>query len=118
MATNDRSTANPRPATGVPGSDLIWQQEDAYWQEHFGERPYVFGTDYERYRPGYRYGFESAQHWMGRNWEEAESDLRTGWDRYEHRGGADSTWEDIKNAVRDAWDRVTGHRSAETGEPL
>ncbi|HET7600377.1 MAG TPA: hypothetical protein VFK09_08795 [Gemmatimonadales bacterium] len=96
-----------------PGSDLTWESEDLYWRDNFGARPYVLGEDYERYRPAYRYGFESGRHHMGRTWEEAESDLRSGWDRYEHRGSGQSTWEDIKDAVRDAWDRVTGHsRSA------
>ncbi len=93
----------------VPGSDLTWEVEDAYWRDNFRVRPYVMGDDYEQYRPGYRYGFDTARHYMGRTWDEAESDLRTGWDRYEHRGTAKSTWEDIKEAVRDAWDRVTGH---------
>jgi hypothetical protein len=45
---------------------------------------------------------------MGRSWDDAESDLRSGWDSYEHRGESQSTWEEIKEAVRDAWDRVAG----------
>jgi hypothetical protein len=40
-----------------------------------------------------------------------EADLRTGWDKYEHRGT--STWERIKDAVRDAWHRVTGQNDME-----
>lgn len=98
--------------TNPSASDLTWDVEDLYWQENFRTRPYVLGEDYEQYRPGYRYGFESARHNMGRSWDEAESDLRAGWDRYEHRGSLKSTWEDIKDAVRDAWDRVTGRPSA------
>jgi hypothetical protein len=43
---------------------------------------------------------------MGRSWEEAEADLRRGWDTYEHRGTSPAPWEEIKEAVRDAWDRV------------
>jgi hypothetical protein len=39
-----------------------------------------------------------------------ESDLRTGWDKYEHRLSGGSTWENIKDAVRDAWHRVTGQK--------
>lgn len=99
-----------------PGSDLTWEVEDVYWQDNYRNRPYVLGDDYERYRPGYRYGFESARHNMGRTWDEAEPDLRSGWDRYEHRGSAKSTWEDIKDAVRDAWDRVTGHHRSTSEE--
>lgn len=93
-------------------TDLNWDTEDTYWRDTFRSRPYVLGDEYDRYRPAYRYGFESARHHMGRQWEDAESDLKSGWDRYEHRGGLQSTWEDIKDAVRDAWDRVTGHHRA------
>ncbi|HEU4830387.1 MAG TPA: hypothetical protein VFT04_14430 [Gemmatimonadales bacterium] len=95
-----------------------WQTEDNYWHENFSSRPYTIGPDYyERFRPAYRYGFESA-HRTGprtRTWEEAEPELRTGWDRYEHRGENRSTWDEIKDAVRDAWDRVMGEHHTETG---
>ena len=94
-------------------TDLRWDTEDSYWRDNFQSRPYVLGDDYDRYRPAYRYGFESARHHMGRNWDDAEVDLKSGWDRYEHRGGLQATWEDIKDAVRDAWDRVTGHARTE-----
>ena len=78
--------------------------------------PHVLGPDYyDRFRPGYRYGFESATHDLGRTWEEAEPDLRAGWDRYEHRGEAPSAWEEIKDAVRDAWDRVVGQAGGRPG---
>lgn len=87
-----------------------WETEDNFWHENFSSRPYAIGPDYyERFRPAYRYGFESARHHAGRTWEDAEADLRTGWDKYEHRGEHKSAWEEIKDAVRDAWDRVTGH---------
>lgn len=87
-----------------------WETEDNFWTENFSSRPYAIGPDYyERFRPAYRYGFESARHHAGRTWDDAEADLRAGWDRYEHRGEHKSAWEEIKDAVRDAWDRVTGH---------
>ena len=59
-----------------------WETEDNYWTENFSSRPYALGPDYyDRFRPGYRYGFESAQHHVGRQWDEAEPDLRQGWER-------------------------------------
>ena len=61
---------------------------------------------FDFYQPGYRYGYESATRHRGRKWTDVESDLRTGWDRYEHRG--QGTWENVQDAVRDAWNRVTG----------
>ena len=95
-------------STGAPaGTD--WTAEDNYWRSNFRARPYV-GADrgYDVYQPGYRYGFESAKRYPGQKWNDVEADLRSGWDRFEHRG--QSTWEHVKDAVRDAWDRVTGNR--------
>jgi hypothetical protein len=97
------------------GWKTSWETEDNYWFENFTSRPYAMGPDfYDRFRPAYRYGFESAQHHVGRSWEDAEDDLRQGWDRYEYRSENPSTWEEIKEAVRDAWNRVTGGSTAET----
>ena len=90
--------------------NMIWDQEDLWWQENFKSRPYAAGYTYEEFRPAYRYGFEAGRHNMGRTWDDVESDLRTGWDKYEHRLSGGSTWESIKDAVRDAWHRVTGQK--------
>jgi hypothetical protein len=93
------------------GATLDWATEDEYWRNNYASRPYVGqNREYEQWRPAYRYGFDSAQRYTGQQWDEVESDLRTGWDRYEHRGGIRSTWEQIKDAVRDGWDRLTGNR--------
>ncbi len=84
-----------------------WNDEDAYWRSNFRSRPYgSAGRTYEFYQPGYRYGYDAASRFQDRSWDDVESDLKTRWDSYEHRG--ESTWEQIKDAVRDAWDRVTG----------
>src|ERR687898_3313265 len=62
------------------GWRAAWETEDNYWHENFTSRPYALGPDYyERFRPGYRYGFESARHHVGRRWEDAEADLQAGW---------------------------------------
>ena len=106
--------------TRFPSDDWLaaWETEDNYWHETFSSRPYAIGADYyERFRPAFRYGFESATHGLGRTWDDAEPDLRAGWDRYQHRGEASSVWEDIKEAVRDAWDRVVGTRDTSTTDP-
>ena len=96
----DRATAN----TGL-GTD--WLTEEQYWRSNWTDRPYVTadrGFDY--YRPGYQYGYEAANRYRGRDWNDVESDLRSGWDRFESKG--QGTWEHMKDAVRDAWNRVTG----------
>jgi hypothetical protein len=91
-------------------NDLLgWDEEDTYWKTNYRNRPYAGSADYEQYRPGYRYGFESANRHKDRNWDDVESDLSSSWNSYEHRGT--STWDQVKGAVRDAWDRVTGKRT-------
>jgi hypothetical protein len=111
---NRKQADEETPIVRDPSWKAAWETEDNYWFENFSSRPYALGPDfYDRFRPGFRYGFESAHHNMGRSWEEAEADLRRGWDAYEHRGTDPSPWEEIKEAVRDAWERVTGNRESE-----
>ena len=90
-----------------------WNDEDKYWQGRYHTRPYANrSSDYEVYRPGYRYGYEAANRYQGRDWNDVESELSSGWDTCEYRGT--STWEHVKGAVRDAWDRVMGHQPVVT----
>ena len=92
-----------------------WETEDNYWEENFSSRPYALGPDYyDRFRPAYRYGFESARDSLGRSWDDAEPDLRSGWERYQEESGTPSAWDQIKDAVRDAWDRVASGRTADS----
>lgn len=102
---NDPGSMNPNRS----GTGKTWDTEDNWWRSNFEKRPYAqSGLGYDYYRPAYQYGHESASHYMGRKWDDVESDLRSGWDKYEHRSEKKSTWEDVKDAVRDAWHRVTG----------
>ena len=91
---------------------MSWDDEDTYWRSNYQSRPYASGggSEYETYRPGYRYGYEAGSRHQGRSWNDVESELSRDWNSYEHRGK--STWEQVKGAVRDAWDRVTGSRSS------
>jgi hypothetical protein len=90
---------------------LDWTAEDEYWRNNYRSRPYADSSQtYDYWQPAYRYGYDSAQRYENRTWNDVEADLRTGWDSYEHRGTARSTWEQVKGAVRDAWDRITGNR--------
>lgn len=105
------------PPLADPTWKAAWETEDNYWFENFTSRPYALGPDfYDRFRPAYRYGFESAQHHVGRNWDEAEEDLQKGWGHYEHRSENSSTWDEIKEAVRDAWERIVGGTADGAGQ--
>ncbi len=110
----DRERDASRDEVGIDWQ-AAWETEDNYWQENFSSRPYALGPDYyDRFRPAYRYGFESARDGLGRTWDDAEPDLRSGWEQYQEESGTPSTWDEIKAAVRDAWDRVTGGRTADS----
>jgi hypothetical protein len=105
---------NERGTTGTAsgsarGASGDWNSEERWWKENYQSRPYARADrGFDFHKPGYRYGYENASRSGGRSWNEAENDLRGGWDKYEHRGTDKSTWEEIKDTVRDAWDRVTG----------
>ena len=89
----------------------LWDDHDTYWRDTYSTRPYASGRSYDDLRGGYRYGYESAGRYQGRDWDEVESDLSRDWDSYEHRG--QTTWESIKGAVRDGWNRMTGNTSSD-----
>lgn len=84
-----------------------WDDEDAYWRENYQTRPYARGA-YDEWRPAYRFGYESANRYSGRDWNDVERDLEREWDTYEYRTDTRSTWQQVKDAARDAWNRVTG----------
>jgi hypothetical protein len=96
-------------------NDPRWNDEDTYWRENYRSRPYASSgdEDYDYYRPAYRYGYDAAGRYSGRNWSDVESDLSRDWQSYDARGT--STWEQVKGAVRDAWDRLTGNRTTGAG---
>ena len=112
MANTDRTTGTTGSSSSGGAPD--WSTDDAFWQSNYSTRPYASADrSYDHYRPAYRYGFESARLHRGREWGDVEANLRSGWDRYEHRDAShQSTWDEIKDAARDAWDRVRGHGSS------
>jgi len=106
---DDRNLTNPPASGGAVGGRNDWSTERQWWQQNYRSRPYA--TDdrgFDFYEPGFRYGSDAADRYRGRDWSDVEGDLRSGWDRYEHRGASRSTWEEIKDSVKDAWDHVTG----------
>jgi hypothetical protein len=87
-----------------------WDEEDEYWRSSYTSRPYSSGSSYDEWRPAYRFGYESADRYHGRSWDEVQSDLERDWETYPYRGETRSTWQQVKDAARDAWERVTGRR--------
>jgi hypothetical protein len=74
------------------------------WQERYASS----GEPYETYGPAYEYGYRSAndQRYHGRDWSEAEEELRTDY----MRNNPNSAWDRMKGAVRYGWEKVTGNR--------
>lgn len=91
-------------------STLDWTAEDECWRTNYKTRPYAGFNDYHHWQPAYRYGYESAQRYPHKAWENVEADLRSGWESYEHRPDTLTTWEQVQGAVRDAWDRIVGNK--------
>jgi uncharacterized protein (TIGR02271 family) len=81
--------------------------DDSAYRSHYDSNYAASGGSYDDYAPAYRYGSEmrSDDQYRNRDWNDAESDLRTSWDR--KNVGEPSTWEKVKAAVRHGWDKVT-----------
>ena len=82
--------------------------DDDYYRNHFTSNYGTTGGSYDDYAPAYSYGSEMArsQKYSGRQWNDVESDLSTGWST--HAGNkTGSAWEKMKDAVKSGWDRMT-----------
>jgi hypothetical protein len=80
-------------------------ENDTHWRQTYSSRPYYqSGRDYDEYRPAYNYGYDSANRYKGRRWEDTENDLERGWDKA--KGNSKLAWHEAKDAVRDSWHRV------------
>ena len=77
--------------------------EDAWLRDYFGTTTHGDGATHEHYRDAYRYGMACAVRHNGRQFEDVESDLRTGWDAA--RVPSALGWEDARGAIRHAYDR-------------
>jgi phage tail tape-measure protein len=88
---------------GITAGEAAVREQDDYWRDSFASRPYAAGSSYEEFRPAYRYGWESRARYPDLSFDEAENDLRRGWEEGEGHG---LEWERAKQAIRDAWHRV------------
>ena len=91
-------------------------EEDAYWREHHGSRPYAAGSDYSEYGPAYQYGWEAHKEHAGKPFDEVESHLKSGWEKV--KGTSKLEWEKAKHASRDAYARVADRHASSTTKPM
>jgi uncharacterized protein (TIGR02271 family) len=80
---------------------------DADFRRHYTTSLASRGQPYERWSPGYRYGYELAgdRRYAGRDWTVIEPEARRDWEA-RHQG----TWDEFKDTIRYAWDQVRGRR--------
>jgi hypothetical protein len=79
-------------------------EEDAYWRDNYGNRPYAANRSYDELGPAYQYGWEAWSRNRERGWSGAEGDLERGWNQA--RGNSRLAWNEARHATRDAWDRL------------
>ncbi len=78
--------------------------EEKYWSENYHTRAYVKESNFETYRPAYRYGVEAYQKNAGREFDDIEPNIRNNWGAA--RGESKLEWEEAREAARDAFNRV------------
>lgn len=79
--------------------------EENYWREaHTREPYYASGLTYDDYAPAYRTGWEGAERYRGRRFEDVDSDLERHYEGI--KGKSRLAWEDARHASRAAWHRV------------
>lgn len=80
-------------------------RDDSVYRSHFASNYGTGGERYEDYAPAYSYGYDMANKYTGRQWDDVQGDLRTDW---ESRGsGGAANWEKFKAAIRHGWDSMT-----------
>jgi hypothetical protein len=103
----DAPSGSPGGSTSA-GAAVGAGHDDTYWRDNYQSRPYIDGAyGYEDYGPAYRYGADAYANHRGREFDDIEGDLGSGWERA--KSGSRLTWERAKAAVRDAWDRLAHH---------
>ena len=82
-----------------------WTTDEPYWRETLESRPYARADrGWEHYGPAYRFAYDLAPRYPGRQWDEVHDEFASQWPAKDES----STWENVKDAVRDAWDRLRG----------
>lgn len=106
QAADDAGTAPAACNPGVRDTVAGPTGFDAdYWQRNFAAQSYATpDARYEDFEPAYRYGHESRDRYPGRQFEDVEPDLRSGWERTQFN--AKAGWDQVKHAARDAWHGV------------
>ena len=92
-------------------------KEEAYWREQHAQQPYAKKElSYDDYAAAYRTGYEGFHKYLGKPYEEIESDLALDYQRTQ--AGAALPWDHARHAVHAAWAKVShdiGPRDSDRG---
>jgi uncharacterized protein (TIGR02271 family) len=103
-----RTEVEAEPAGGEHAREARgFDAYDADFRRHYTTSLASRGQPYERWSPGYRYGYELAsdRRYAGREWAAIEPEARRDWEARQQ-----GTWEEFKDTIRYAWDAVRGRR--------
>jgi hypothetical protein len=103
-----RTEVEVDPTGAAPARDVRGAEEyEADFRSHYTTSLASRGHPYERWSPGYRYGYELASdpRYAGRDWAALEPEARRDWEA-RHQG----TWDEFKDTIRHAWEKVRGRR--------
>ena len=117
MATNDSFLDKIKRAFTGEASTFD-QDEDYYRTRHTtagGD-----ATDYDTSRPAYQVGHVAGTDnaYAGRSFDDAEADLRQGYESYAAAGSGAASWNDVRGHVRDAYTRGQEQRLVLSEEQL
>ncbi|MFD2368083.1 hypothetical protein [Pseudoduganella sp. GCM10020061] len=101
----DTRLGDDLPSRAQVGSQTYSEPDDEQFRSHWQSNYASSGRSYDEYAPAYQYGYTMAGNntYRGRQWDDAETSLRSDWER-QHPGSA---WENFKAAVRHGWERMT-----------
>ncbi len=81
--------------------------EEAYWRENHAAQPWAEKSlNFEHYALAYRTGFEGAQKYAGKQYQEIEADLARDYEKNDANPAM--PWDRARPAVKAAWDRLGG----------
>ena len=103
-----RTEVEVEPTGGASARDVGGiEGYEADFRSHYTTSLASRGHPYERWAPGYRYGYELASdpRYAGREWAALEPEARRDWEA-RHQG----TWDEFKDTIRHAWEKVRGRR--------
>ncbi|AFY75468.1 hypothetical protein Syn7502_03644 (plasmid) [Synechococcus sp. PCC 7502] len=81
--------------------------DDNYWRQKYGTHPHHDKSIcYEDYQSAYQSGHEGYDRYSGKSFDEAETELKSDYEKLAQKSGIRVPWEQAKDAAREAWDQA------------